>query len=76
MGRLSAMRVLASTLPVLMVSPAMALQQAAKGPSIQQPSGWPLIGYILTAVLLVGGIFLTVRASNRKDLDESGASNP
>jgi hypothetical protein len=51
-------------------------QGAPPTPKLEQPSGWPLVGYILAAVMLVAGVFLSVRTSNRQDIDESGASNP
>ncbi|MFM1830353.1 MAG: hypothetical protein RLZZ558_693 [Planctomycetota bacterium] len=51
-------------------------QGAPPMPKVEQPSGWPLVGYILAAVMLVAGVFLSVRTSNRQDIDESGASNP
>jgi hypothetical protein len=56
---------------------AVAMQQGAPPtPKLEQPSGWPLVGYILAAVMMVAAVFLSVRTSNRQDIDESGASNP
>jgi len=50
-------------------------QGAPPTPKVEQPTGWPLVGYALAAVMLVAGVFLSVRTSNRQDLDESGASS-
>lgn len=57
------------------VAPALAMQQGAPPvPKVQAPSMWPVLGYIVAAVLFVGAIFLSVQAANRSDLDDSGAS--
>jgi hypothetical protein len=67
------MRSLSAALALLIAGQALALQQTAPPmPKVDQPSGWPVIGYILAAVLLVAGIFISVRSSNRQEVDESG----
>ena len=59
------------------VAPALAMQQGAPPmPKVQAPSGWPVIGYLIAGVLFVGAVFLSVRAANRSDLDDSGVSQP
>jgi len=68
------MRFLSAACSLLVAGSVLAMQQTAPPmPKVQQLSGWPLIGYILAAVLLVAGIFLSVRSSNRQELDESGS---
>jgi hypothetical protein len=67
------MRSLSAAVAPLIASSALAMQQTAPPmPKVDQPTGWPLIGYILAAVLLVAGIFVSVRSSNRQEIDESG----
>lgn len=67
------MRSLSAAVAPFIASSALAMQQTAPPmPKVDQPTGWPLIGYILAAVLLVAGIFVSVRSSNRQEIDESG----
>lgn len=52
----------------------LAMQQsAAPLPKVETPSGWPLVGYGFAAVIFVAAVFISVRTSNRQDLDETGA---
>jgi hypothetical protein len=68
------MRLVTIACLLLSAGPVLAMQQTAPPmPKVQQPWGWPLVGYILAALLLVGGVLVSVRSPNRKNLDESGA---
>lgn len=69
------MRSVSALVTLLVTGSALAMQQTAPPvPKVQTPSGWPLIGYILAALLLVAGIFVSVLSSNRQILDETGSA--
>jgi len=68
-------RVIASIATVLPTATCLAMQQSAPPtPKVEAPSGWPLIGYAFAAVIFVAAVFISVRTSNRQDLDETGAN--
>jgi len=55
----------------------MAMQQSAPPiPKVETPNGWPLIGYGLAAVLLLAAVFISMKAANREDTEESGVKIP
>lgn len=70
-------RVIASISVLLPTATSLAMQQSAPPlPKVETPGGWPLLGYGFAAVIFVAAVFISVRTSNRQDLDESGAKSP
>jgi hypothetical protein len=69
--RLRFASIVASLLPA---ASAFALQQGTPpSPKISTPSGWPVIGYLIAALLFGVAITLSLKTTTRSEVEESGA---
>ena len=59
---------------LLPVASAFAMQQGnPPSPKISAPSGWPVIGYLIAALLFGVAITLSLKTTTRSEVEESGA---
>jgi hypothetical protein len=59
---------------ILPAASAFAMQQGnPPSPKISAPSGWPVIGYLIAAVLFAVAITLSLKTTTRSEVEESGA---
>jgi hypothetical protein len=69
--RLRFATIIAGLLPA---ASAFALQQGnPPSPKITPPTGWPVIGYLIAAVLFAAAITLSLKTTTRSEVEESGA---